>query len=142
MLKWVVFLLIFSCFLSFEAQTIPKDFKPEAAKNQPVINKHITQRDGKAFNNLNHPLSITGGGLILTGAALYIIGSESKEKKPITDSFLENYTPENSLQYIGIGTFAAGAVLFTLFSTDSSTKMPKRKTPKKYDASEWEIQTE
>jgi len=73
---------------------------------------------------------------------LYIVGSESIAKKPITDPFLENYSPQNTAQYIGIGVFVAGAVLFTIFSTDRKVNVSKRKTKKIYDASEWEIETE
>lgn len=124
------------------SQTIPEDFKPHENSVQPKINKHITQREGQAFNNLSHPLSITGGGLILTGAAFYIIGSESKAKKPITDAFLENYSPSNTMQYIGIGTFVAGAALFTIFSTDRSLKSPKRIKDKKYNPKDWEVDSE
>lgn len=142
MFKWVVFLFLFSCALSFTAQTVPKDFKPQETKGQHVINKDISKRDGQAFNNLSHPLSITGGGLILSGTLLYIAGSESIAKKPITDAFLENYSPQNTLQYIGIGVFVAGAALFTIFSTDREVNVSKRKTKKIYDASEWEIETE
>lgn len=56
-------------------------------------NKDISKRDGQAFNNLNHPLSITGGGLVLTGAVLYIIGSETKDKEPDNQSFLGKLFP-------------------------------------------------
>jgi len=137
-----VFLLsVFLCF-SLAEQTIPKDFKPQENKNKHTINKDISERDGQSFNNLSHPLSITGGGLILTGAALYIVGAETKSKEPITNNFSENYSPENMLQYIGIGFFAAGAVFFIIFSTDRKVKVSKRKKKKKYDASEWEIVTE
>ena len=139
MFKWITFLLFLIVGFSINAQSIPKDFKPQETTNQHTINKNITHQEGQAFNDLGHPLSITGGGLILTGAAFYIIGSESIAKKPITDSFLENYSPQNTMQYVGIGAFAAGAVLFTIFSTDRKVKTPKRKTKKKYDASEWEI---
>jgi hypothetical protein len=142
MFKWLVFLLSVSLCLSLAAQTIPKDFKPQENKDQHTINKDISKRDGQSFNNLSHPLSITGGGLILTGAALYIIGAESKKNEPITNRFSENYSPDNTLQYIGLGAFAAGAVLFTIFSTDRKAKAPKRKTKKSYDASEWEVETE
>jgi len=141
MIKCLTLLFVLVASLSISAQTIPKDFKTKETKSQPAINKHITQKEGQTFNNLNHPLSITGGGLILTGTALYIIGSESKEKQPITDSFLENYSPDNTLQFIGIGAFAAGAVLFTIFSI-RSTKAPKRKKARNYDAAEWELETE
>ena len=142
MFKWFIFLISLSLFLSLNAQTIPKDFKPQETKNEHTINKDISKKDGQAFNNLNHPLSITGGGLILTGAVLYIVGSESKNNEPITNHFSENYSPDNTLQYIGIGAFAAGAVLFTIFSTDRKVNAPKRKTKKSYDASEWEVETE
>ena len=126
-------------FIQVNAQTIPKNFKPPTTNNQPTINKDISNKERQTFNNLSHPLSITGGGLILTGAAFYIIGSETKAKKPITDSFLENYSPSNTMQFIGIGTFVAGAALFTIFSTDRSIKSPKREKEKKYNPNDWEI---
>ena len=142
MFKWSIFLFLFSCALSLAAQTVPKDFKPQETKEQNVINKDIPKQDGEAFNNLSHPLSIAGGGLILSGALLYIAGSESIAKKPITDPFLENYSPQNTLQYIGIGVFVAGAALFTIFSTDRKVNVSKQKTKKIYDPLEWEIETE
>jgi len=86
-----VFLLsVFLC-LSLAEQTIPKDFKPQENKNEHTINKGIYRRDGQAFNNLSHPLSITGGGLILSGAALCIIGAETKSKERITSFFRKLY---------------------------------------------------
>lgn len=139
MLKWIILSVVLALSLGVVAQTIPKDFKPQETKEQPKLNKHISQKEGQAFNNLSHPLSVTGGGLILTGAAFYIIGSESKERQPITDTFLENYSPSNAMQFIGIGTFVAGAVLFTIFSTDRSVKSPKREKDKKYNPADWEV---
>jgi hypothetical protein len=141
MFKWSFLLLAFFLVFSVNGQTIPKDFKPQE-NNQHSINKDISKRDGKAFNNLSHPLSITGGVLTFVGAGLYVLGSETKEREPIGGHSVNNYSLEAPLQYIGIGAFAAGAVLFAIFSTDRGVKAPKRKEKQKYNASEWEVETD
>ena len=61
------------------ALTIPVNFNPQKAKNKHKINKDISKRNRSAFNNLNHSLSIIGGGLVIVGAALYLSGYESKD---------------------------------------------------------------
>lgn len=139
MYKWFVCLITFASFMNVAAQTIPTDFNPQTTTKQNTINKDISKKERKTFNNLNHPLSITGGVLTFVGAGLYVVGSETLNKKPITDRFLDNYSPQTNLQYIGIGVFATGAVLFTIFSTDRSVKAPKRKKNEKYEVSDWEI---
>ncbi len=142
MVKLVVLLLSLSIVFTIRAQTIPNDFRLQKSQKQPVVNKDISKKESQSFNNLSHPLSITGGALTLLGAGLYVVGSETLDKKPITDGFLENYSPQVPLQYIGIGVFATGAVLFAIFSTDRSVKTTKRKKGKSYNASEWELSEE
>jgi len=137
MVKWLIFFLFISVVFRLNGQTIPKDFKPQQTANPNTINKDISKRESQAFNNLNHPLSITGGALTLVGAALYIVGSETINDKEIVGA--EHYSPQTNLQYIGIGVFAAGAVLFTIFSTERKVNVSKRKQRKKYEASDWEI---
>jgi hypothetical protein len=142
MVKLVVLLLSCAIVFGLNAQTIPNDFKPQKTNNQPTINKDLSKKEGQSFNNLSHPLSITGVLLTIAGAGLYVVGSETLEKRPITDGFLENYSPQVPLQYIGMGAFVTGGVLFAIFSTDKSVKAPKRKKEKSYNASEWELKEE
>lgn len=101
--------------------------------SNPNYNKELKgNQDFDMFNNINHPLAITGGGLVLGGAVTYIVGSYSNHG---TD-----YSPSNNTQYIGMGVFAAGAVLFTIFSTERGPKQPTRKKQKSYNKSDWEIE--
>lgn len=85
----------------------------------------------KTFKGLSHPLAITGGILTLGGVGLYVAGSEAQNN--------HNYQPQNKTQYLGIGAFATGAILFAIFSTERDENMPKRGKERKYNSSEWEI---
>ena len=105
---------------------------PKNLKTTPEINQNLKPNgEMDLFKNLNHPLAITGGILILGGSATYIVGSEVQNN--------HNYQPRNTTQYVGIGAFVAGAVMFAIFSTERNENLPKRKKVKeKYNASEWE----
>ncbi len=122
----VIFFFILSSFCAFgQIQPIPK------AEETHKVNTNL-KGDGEysMFKNLKHPLAITGGVFVLGGAATYVAGSQHN-----------NYQPENTAQFIGIGVFVAGAVLFTIFSTERNKNTPKRKKiKKKYNASDWQAQ--
>ena len=126
-------ILIISCLLLFcftslaQIQSIPK------VEESQKVNQYLKPNgDFDLFQNLSHPIAITGGLFVLGGAATYIIGSETNNS---------NYQPETTTQYVGIGLFAAGSVLFTVFSAERNENAPKRKkTKKSYDASDWEAQ--
>jgi hypothetical protein len=100
--------------------------------NNQMANQTNTEIGGdewnQTFNNLNHPLAITGGILTLAGAGTYIAGSKNS-----------NYQPRNNTQYVGIGLFAAGAALFVIFSTERDENTPKRKKKKNYNSGDWEV---
>ncbi len=143
MFKILITLIFLVSFVYSNAQveSIPNDFKPPKSDD----NKRpggLNDKGYKAFNNINHPLSITGGALTIAGAALYVVGSERLGKQPIDDPFIESYSPQTPLQYIGIGVFATGAVLFAIFSTERDVPAPKRKRNKNYNATDWEIASE
>tara|TARA_B100000809_G_C15052814_1_gene499546 strand:- start:156 stop:545 length:390 start_codon:yes stop_codon:yes gene_type:complete len=123
----IIFLLLFSIGASAQIQSIPK---VEVTRE---VNKNLKPNgDFDLFQNLSHPLAITGGIIVLGGAATYIIGSETNNS---------NYQPVTTTQYVGISLFAAGAVLFTVFSAEWNESVVKRKkSKKKYDASDWETQ--
>ena len=128
MLKITFSILLTFSFLFANAQIspIPK------AEEQKEVNQNLSG-DGEfdIFNNLSHPLAITGGFFVLGGAATYIVGSEINNSK---------YSPKNTTQFIGIGVFAVGAVLFTVFSTERNENAPKRKKVKqKYKSNDWDI---
>jgi len=139
MIRFTITAVLLFLFIVSEAQveSIPNDFKtPTSVDNKDLGG--LDKKEYKAFNNINHPLSILGGALTLSGAALYIIGSERLGKQPIDNPYIESYSPQSPMQFIGIGVFAAGATLFVIFSTERE-KGPKRKKVKgNYNASEWE----
>ena len=115
-------------------QTLEEKMQQQSAQNKFNNQSNIATNDDeweKMFNNLSHPLAITGGILTLGGAGLYVAGSEGKNN--------HNYQPKNGMQYAGIGVFVAGAVLFTIFSTERDEKTPKRKKNKAYNANDWEV---
>jgi hypothetical protein len=124
--------LVFLLLLGVKAQdAIPKNLDLQQPTKQG-------EWDDKMFNNLNHPLSITGGAFILGGAATYITASLINDKDAPLGQTRNGYAPETTLHFVGIGVFVAGAVLFTIFSTEREVKTPKRKKNKTYNASEWE----
>ena len=129
-------LLFFFLIGNAQVETIPKDFKTPTSIDNKTLGG-LDDKEHKIFNNINHPLSIFGGALTLSGAALYIIGSERLGKQPIDAPYIESYSPQSPMQFIGIGAFLAGATLFVIFSTERE-KGPKRKKNKTYNASEWE----
>lgn len=142
MLKVAFTIISFFTFFNLSAQTIPNDFTVPEKSNENHIVTDLAKGEGELFNNLNHPLSITGGALILAGTTSYIIGSESLKKEPIDAPFLENYSPQTNAQYIGASAFLVGAILFTIFSTERSVNIPKNKKQKKYNASDWDVAIE
>lgn len=111
---------------------IPKDLNLQQTTKQG-------EWDDKMFNNLNHPLAITGGALVLGGAATYIIASIINDKPGPLGQTRNGYAPETPLHIVGIGVFVAGAVLFAIFSTERDVKAPKRKKNKNYNATDWEV---
>jgi uncharacterized membrane protein len=123
----IVTLLLTTLLANAQVQPIPK------VEESQKINQNLKPNgDFDMFNNLNHPLAITGGLFVLGGAATYVVGSELDHSK---------YSPNNTTQFVGIGVFAVGAVLFTVFSTERDVNKPKRqKVKKKYNASDWEAQ--
>lgn len=143
MLKLLVTITLLLFFLTGNTQveTIPNDFNPPKNYDNKTLGG-LDDKGYKVFNNIKHPLSITGGALTLSGAVLYIIGSERLGKQSLDDSFLESYSPQTPLQYIGIGVFATGAILFTIFSTERDVNVPKRKKKRSYNAADWEVVSE
>jgi hypothetical protein len=128
MLKHFLFIVIISFCIKSNAQveTIPKDYKTQK------INENLDgTADGEMFNNINHPLAILGGILTFGGAGLYVVGAERKD--------IPNYSPKSTMQFVGIGTFLAGATLFAIFSTERERDI-KRKKDKTYKAEEWEVE--
>jgi hypothetical protein len=141
--KFFAFILLIFLFRGVNAQVepIPKDFKTPKNGGDYKGLGGLDKKQHQAFNNISHPLSITGGILTLGGAALYVVGSEMNNDNSQPEIHTNNYQPQNVTQYIGIGTFFAGAVLFTIFSTERNKNAPKRKKVKeKYNAYEWEVQ--
>jgi len=129
MLKLIVLLLFIYCGLISNAQIQPI---PNVEESQKINQNLKPNGDFDLFQNLSHPLAITGCLFVLGGAATYVVGSELDHSK---------YSPDNTTQFVGIGLFAAGAVLFTVFSAERNENAPKRKkTKKSYDASDWEAQ--
>lgn len=124
-------ILLFLSAQSF-GQTLEDKMQQQSIHNKFNEQSHAATIDdewNKTFSGLNHPLAITGGILTLGGARTYVAGSEGQNN--------HNYQPQTTLQYIGIGAFAAGAVLFAIFSTERDKNLPKRKKAKqKYNASE------
>lgn len=133
MSKTIIFIFLINIVSIAFGQTLEEKMQQQTLQNKfNEQSNTATNNDAwdKTFNNLNHPLSIVGGVLTLGGAGLYVAGSEGSNN--------HNYQPETTLQFIGIGTFVAGAVMFAIFSTERE-KGPKRKKGKRnYDASEWE----
>jgi hypothetical protein len=129
MLKLIVLLLFIYCGLISNAQIQPI---PNVEESQKINQNLKPNGDFDLFQNLSHPLAITGCLFVLGGAATYIIGSEINNSR---------YSPENTTQFIGVGLFAAGAVLFTVFSKERNEKGDRKKKGKKsYNASDWETQ--
>jgi hypothetical protein len=129
MLKLIVllFFIYYGLISNAQIQPIPK------VEDSQKINQNLKPNgDFDLFQNLSHPLAITGCLFVLGGAATYIIGSEINNSR---------YSPENTTQFIGVGLFAAGAVLFTVFSKERNEKGDRKKKGKKsYNASDWETQ--
>lgn len=105
------------------------DFKAQVVDNPYNNNRQLkgTEDYDDLFNNIDHPLAITGGILTLGGAITYIAGSSQTK-----------FQPSTTTQFIGIGIFAAGATLFTIFSTERPEKV-KRKKKKEVNPSDWQI---
>ncbi len=143
MLKAFITFTLVLFFLGGNAQveTTPTDFNSPKKYEEKTLGG-LDDKGHKAFNNIDHPLSITGGGLTVLGEVLYVIASERLGKQPIDDPFLKSYSPQTSLHYIGIGVFATGAILFAIFSTERDVNVPKRKKKKSYNAADWEIVSE
>lgn len=128
MSKFIVisFCLIFYVGSYAQVGIVPNDiYSQEANKDLKAT------QDFDMFNNINHPLAITGGILTVGGAVLYLFGAEKQNNG--------NYQPQTTPQYIGIAAFAAGAVLFAIFSTERSEAVPKRKKTKEYKSEDWEV---
>ncbi|PCI99436.1 MAG: hypothetical protein COB15_04435 [Flavobacteriales bacterium] len=142
---FTLILLVFSfIWVNAQVEPIPNDFKtPEVNDNLKA--GRLDENGYGLFNTLGHPLSITGGLLTLGGAAVYVVGSEMNNNNDNnccqSGGQPNNYQPQNTTQYIGIGAFVTGAVLFAIFSTERDQNAPKRKKKKqKYSASDWEAQ--
>jgi len=115
MLKLIVllFFIYYGLISNAQIQPIPK------VEDSQKINQNLKPNgDFDLFQNLSHPLAITGCLFVLGGAATYVVGSELDHSK---------YSPDNTTQFVGIGLFAAGAVLFTVFSAERNENAPKRK---------------
>ncbi|MFB0924720.1 MAG: hypothetical protein QMB65_05495 [Vicingaceae bacterium] len=115
MLKLIVLLLFIYCGLISNAQIQPI---PNVEESQKINQNLKPNGDFDLFQNLSHPLAITGCLFVLGGAATYVVGSELDHSK---------YSPDNTTQFVGIGLFAAGAVFFTDFSAERNENAPKRK---------------
>ena len=129
MLKLIVllFFIYYGLISNAQIQPIPK------VEDSQKINQNLKPNgDFDLFQNLSHSLAITGGLFVLGGAATYIVGSELDHS---------NYSPDNTTQFIGVGLFTAGAVLFTVFFKERNEKGHRKKKGKKsYNASDWETQ--
>jgi hypothetical protein len=133
MIKSLIFSIFLFFFVSIKAQdAIPKDLNLQEPAKQGEL-------DDKMFNNITHLLAITGGAFILGGAGTYIVASIINGKDAPIGQASNGYSPETTLHFVGIGMFAAGAVLFTIFSTERDVKAPKRKKNKTYNATDWEV---
>ncbi|OFY90848.1 MAG: hypothetical protein A3K10_16270 [Bacteroidetes bacterium RIFCSPLOWO2_12_FULL_31_6] len=94
-------------------------------------NKELKAKDDfEMFNNIDHPLAITGDILTLGGSIIYIAASLNETT---------NYQPTTNSHYIGIAAFATGVVLFAIFSTERSEAVPKSKKTKEYKPEDWEV---
>ena len=96
----------------------------------------------RMFNNLGHPMAITGSALVLGGAGTYIAASIMNDKDAPLGQSRNGYGPTTTLHFVGIGIFVAGAVLFAIFSTERNGKSAKRKKNKTYNAADWQIPQE
>lgn len=140
MLKIVCLSLLIFCFISMNAQNgLPNDLKtPKSIDNEKLGG--LNNKGHKTFNNIDHPLSIIGGGLTIGGAITYVIASEINAGKQPLENNIHYYSPQTRLQYVGIGVFVTGAILFTIFSTEREKGGKRKKVKQKYNASDWEVQ--
>ena len=119
--------------LSYGQRSLEDKMQQQSAQNKFNEQSNTATTDDewdKTFNGLNHPLAIIGGILTIGGAGTYIAGSEGQNN--------HNYQPNNTTQYVGIGLFATGAILFTVFATEHEKGPKRKKVKQKYNASDWE----
>lgn len=142
-----LFTLIVLIFLFFGADAqvdaIPNDFKtPEVNDNLSGAGR-LDENGNGMFNNIDHPLSITGVVLTVGGAVLYYAAAlkiEGLNKSlTATDLPVNGFRPTTTLHHIGIGAFFTGAVLFAIFSTERDKGSKRKKVKKKYSAADWEV---
>jgi hypothetical protein len=113
--------------ISINAQEpIPKDFKPPKTNDDLKANWETD-----IFNDVTHPLAITGGILAVGGEVVYIAGS-------LREGGNNGWAPTSNLHYIGIGAFFTGVVLFAIFSTEREKGPKHKKVKQKYNTDDWE----